>query len=172
MANPETPTRNTFADRTWLDRGFAGVLGGLAGGVGMGLILQFGTELVPVIGRIAGEATVLRGWLVHVLTSIAFGLLFAAFVSVPIIRELETSVGASVLLGVVHATALSFVTIGVLLPVATVVLGLPDLSLASRVTSGPTFGGLIDAWLFGLAHVVYGVVLGAVYAAAQGLPVE
>lgn len=172
MSDPTTSVRGGTADETWSERSIAAALGGLAGGIAMGVVLQLGTELMPVIGRLAGEATLLRGWAVHLVTSVLFGLLFAVFVSFPIVRDLETTVGASALLGVIHASALAFVTIGVLLPAATVVLGYSDVSLTQHVVPGPGGAALVEAGFFGLAHVVYGVVLGVVYAVVEGLDFE
>jgi hypothetical protein len=172
MSDPTTTVRRDTADETWLHRGVAGAVGGLAGGIAMGLVLQFGTDLLPVIGRVTGEAAVLRGWLVHLATSVVFGLLFAVFVSTPLVRDLETDVKASALLGVVHASALAFVTIGVLLPAATVVLGLSDVDITPHVVPGPGGTGLAEAAFFGLAHVVYGVALGVVYAVVEDLDYE
>lgn len=171
MSNPdrahERPT-----DDSWIDRGVAGVVGGLAGGLVMGVLLQVGTDLLPVFGRILGAESVLLGWVVHLFTSAAFGLLFAAFVSFPIVEELERTVSTSVLLAVIHASALSYVTIGVLLPAATIAFGIPDLALFSQLVEEPGMTGLVPAGVFSLGHVTYGVVLGAVYAILEDLERE
>lgn len=161
-----------LTDERWRNRAVAGVLGGLAGGIIMGIILQVGTELLPVFGRLLGSESVVAGWLVHLFTSALFGLLFAIFVSFPLVAELEHTTGTSVLLAVIHASALSYVTIGLLLPAATIVLGLPDLSLMAELVPGPGVEGLVTAGTFALSHVVYGVVLGVVYAVLLDLDEE
>lgn len=159
-------------DTKWVNRIIAGVVAGLAGGIVMGVILQLGTELMPVFGRLLGSESILGGWIVHLATSALFGLLFAIFVSMPLVAELETTVGTSVLLAVIHASALSYVTIGLILPAATIVLGVENLSLMTEIVPGPGAEGLATAGLFSLGHVVYGVVLGAVYASLLDLHAE
>lgn len=171
MATPTLSVRG-LTEEPLLHRSLAGVVGGLAGGLVMGVILQLGTDLLPVFGRLLGAESLLGGWFVHLLTSAAFGVVFAAFVSFPLVAELERTVGTSVLLAVIHASALSYLTIGVLLPAATITLGLPDLSLFSQVVPGPGTEGLVGAGLFSLGHVAYGVVLGAVYAVLEDQEVE
>lgn len=169
MSNRVASVVDGTADGTWVGKGVAGVVAGLAGGVTMGVVLQFGTELLALVGRLAGAGTPVRGWVVHLATSALFGLLFAAFVSLPLIRDLATTVGGTALLGLVHAMALSFVTIGVLLPAATVALGLPELSISTYLVPGTEGTGLVDAGFFGLAHVVYGAVVGVAYARLRGI---
>lgn len=171
MSNPSLSAER-LTDESWINRSVAGIVGGLAGGLVMGVLLQVGTDLVPVFGRILGAESALLGWIVHLFTSVVFGLLFAAFVSLPIVEELERTVSTSVLLAVIHASALSYVTIGVLLPAATIALGIPDLALFSQLVEGPGMAGLVPAGVFSLGHVTYGVVLGAVYAILEDLERE
>lgn len=171
MANSNLSAEE-LTDASWINKSVAGIVGGLAGGVVMGIILQLGTELMPVFGRVLGAESVAYGWLVHLFTSAIFGLLFAVFVAFPIVRELERTVGTSALLAVIHASALSYVTIGVLLPAATIAFGLPDVALFSELSPGPGLEGLLPAGLFSLGHVVYGAVLGVVYAVLEDLERE
>lgn len=171
MSN-STPSAEQLTDEPWLNKSVAGVAGGLAGGVVMGIVLQVGTTLLPVFGRILGAESVVYGWLVHLLASAVFGLLFTVFVAFPVVRELERTVGTSALLGVIHATALSYVTIGVLLPAATIAFGIPDIALFSELSPGPGLGGLVPAAVFSLGHVLYGAVLGIVYALLEDLEWE
>lgn len=171
MSNPDLSAEQ-LTDSSWINRSVAGIVGGLAGGVIMGILLQLGTDLMPVFGRILGGESVVLGWIVHLFTSAVFGLLFAIFVSFPIVRELEWSVSTSALLAVIHASALSYVTIGVLLPAATIAFGIPDLALFSQLIEGPGLEGLLPAGVFSLGHVVYGAVLGVVYAVLEDLAWE
>lgn len=168
MASPMRSVRSRLSGETWIERGAAGAAAGLVGGVAMGVVLQLGTDLLPVIGRLAGGATLVRGWLVHLVVSTLYGLVFPVFVSMPFVRDVATTVGANVILGVIHASALSFVTIGVVLPAATVVFGFPESPLSMFLVPGPAAVELIGAGFFGLGHVLYGVVLGAVYAVLRG----
>ena len=172
MGDQMRSVRSQLSGETWAARGTAGAAAGLVGGVAMGLVLQLGTELLPLIGRLAGSATLVRGWIVHLVTSALFGLVYAAFVSLPYVRDVATTVGANVILGVIHASALSYFTIGVVLPAATIVLGLPESPLSAILVPGPRAGGLVDAGFFGVGHVLYGMLLGAVYAVLRGYEIE
>ena len=75
------------------------------------------------------------------------------------------SLGGAVLLGVMHATVLATAMIGFVLPVVNLVVGEPD--GATSAFPGATFGGFAELVVFGLAHVVYGVVLAGVYVALR-----
>lgn len=171
MSIPRVSARH-LTDATWANRAIGGVFGGLAGGLAMGVLLQLGTDLLPVFGQIFGAESLLLGWIVHLATSVFFGLLFAAFVSLPLVGELEQTISTSVFLAVIHATVLSYVTIGVILPLATITFGVAELSALSDVLPGPGIANLAGAAFFGLGHVVYGIFLGAVYTVLEDLERE
>lgn len=152
----------SFPDETTTRKGIAGAVGGLIAGVAMGVVVQFGTDLMPLFGHFAGGKSAVRGWLVHLITSVLFGLAFAVFVSIPLFHELSGSLGGCVLLGIIHATVLATVMIGVGLPVASIVLGTPQ-AAADRIP-GPGLADLVESSVFAASHLVYGAVLGAVYA--------
>ena len=152
-------------DETMARKAVAGAVGGLLAGVAMGVVVQFGTDLLSLFGRLAGRESVVRGWVVHLLASVLFGLLFAAFVSLPLFHDLSDSLGGCTLLGIIHATVLATVMIGVGLPVATVILGSPE-ATAGKVP-GPGLGDFAESSVFAAAHIVYGVILGVVYAALR-----
>lgn len=143
-----------------------GAVGGFVAGIGMGLIVQFGTDLLPVLGALAGELSVLRGWLVHLLISVLYGVFFAVVVAYPPVQDFIASFGVSdyVLAGITYAVMMAAVSIAVL----PFVFELPWVAAASRHPSprvpGPALGGLIPAAVFGVGHIVYGAILGAVYA--------
>lgn len=169
MSNPLQPVQNTLAGETWNDRLAAGAAAGLAGGIVMGLALQLGTDLLPVIGGLAGGATAVRGWLVHLAVSVVYGVSFPVFLSIPFLRDMADSVGASILFGVIHASALGFITVGVVLQAATAVFGLSQSPVSALLVPGPGAGSLVTAGVFGLGHVLYGVVLGTLYGVLRGL---
>jgi hypothetical protein len=152
----------SFPDETMARKGIAGAVGGLVAGVAMGVVVQIGTDLMPLFGHFAGGESAVRGWLVHLVTSVLFGLLFAVFLSIPLFHDLSESLAGCVLLGIIHATILATVMIGIGLPVATIVLSAPQ-GVADRVP-GPGFADLFESTVFAAAHLVYGLILGAVYA--------
>lgn len=148
----------------------AGAVSGFVGGIGMGIVLQLGTDLMPVLGAFAGETSVLRGWIVHLVISMLYGVLFALVVSYPLVQRFLDSVGMSDYLfgGVIYAAMIAAVTIAML----PFVLELPwiERSAGSPFVPLPELFGLLPAAMFGLGHLVYGAILGAVYAAIGETP--
>lgn len=139
----------------------AGVFGGVTGGVGMGLILHVG-GVIPFIGALYGWPTVLGGWTAHLINSVLIGLLFAAILSRPVVREQTTSVTECLVLGTVYAAAVGLVTGGLMLPISATALGAGALPHSPFPASGVLGGGLV-AVSVGVAHLVYGLLLGATY---------
>lgn len=144
----------------------AGLLSGFVAGLPMGLVLQFGTDLLPVLGTIAGETSTALGWVFHLILSAVYGVLFAVIVAYPAIHSfvLEFDVLEYTLLGVTYAVMIAAVSISLLpflfeLPW---VAGTVQEQLA--FVPGPSFGGLAPAGIFAAGHVVYGAVLGGGYA--------
>lgn len=148
----------------------AGALAGTAAGVPMGLLFQFGTDVLPVLGSFLGAATVVRGWIVHLLIGLVYGAVFAAILAYPPVQDFAPTVGVGqyVLVAVTYAVMVAAVTIG-LLPF---VLELPWETAATdsrqSALGGPGFGGLAQTTVFAVAHVVYGVVLGVAYVLLGG----
>lgn len=143
----------------------AGLAGGLLGGLALGVFFQFGTEVMPVLGSFLGESSALRGWVVHLVMSLFLGASFAVVLGAPSIRDFTASFDTLeyVLSGVTYVYAIAAVTIGVLplvfqLPWATAVVDplFPQ--------SGSSLAGLVPAAAFALGHLVYGAILGWVYA--------
>lgn len=144
----------------------AGALGGVLGGIGMGILFQLGTDIMPVLGTFLGEPSALRGWIVHLAISAFLGAAFAVVLGYPPIRDYTASFDTMeyVLSGITYVYAIAAVTVGVLpfvleLPGATEVIDPliprePDQSLTA----------LLPAMVFAVAHLVYGAILGAVYA--------
>lgn len=149
-----------------------GAVAGLIAGVPMGLALQFGTDLLPILGAIVGGQSLVVGWIVHLFTSAVFGGLFGWVVILPVFRTLTDSVAECVLLGVVHATALATLMIGVVLPAMVGFLELSGEGIPFLDIPGPSGESLLPAGVFAFAHLLYGVVLGAGYALIEDVGEE
>lgn len=143
----------------------AGTAAGLVAGVPMGLLLQFGTDLVPIIGSVTGTRSALLGWITHLVVSAAFGAAFVVFVALPIVNSLSHDFRGMVLLGAVHGSWLGIGMIGVLLPLATAFVASTDTApwLTQVIPGGGGESGIGTAIVFGVGHLVYGTVLGAAY---------
>lgn len=140
----------------------SGVGGGLIGGVAMGIILYGGANLMPFIGALYGAPTEVGGWIAHLINSVLIGLLFAVIVSQPIIRERMKSMWDYIVAGVIYAAAVGLVTTGILLPLSMNLLGVQ--SLPDPLYPLPEFMGTVLVVLsVGVAHVVYGFLLGTAY---------
>jgi hypothetical protein len=141
----------------------AGAAAGLVAGVAMGLVLHGVLGLMPTIGALVGVETVAVGWGVHLFNSTAFGLLFAAVFDRPFFEDLRSDAGGCVALGVAHSAALGVVTGGLLLPASLALAGATSLPVPTLPLPGVTasfeFGAVIA-----VAHLLYGVVLGRVFA--------
>lgn len=147
-----------------LATGIGALAGGIAG-IAMGLILQFGTGLMPVLGSLIGESSVFLGWIVHLAISVIYGTIFAFIVAYPPVRSfLRTfDVADFTLAGIVYAVMMAAATVTIL----PFVFSVPWLTAASTPpfpnVPGPSLGGLVPAVLFGVAHLVYGAILGGIY---------
>lgn len=140
----------------------AGVVGGLVGGVGMGLLLHVGANMMPFVGAIYGWPSVVGGWAVHLVNSVLIGLLFTALMSRSIVRRQMTTVTDCTVCGVVYSGAVGLVTAGLMVPASMNALGTrsfpePLLPLPGLV------GGVLVVLSVGVAHLVYGLLLGATY---------
>lgn len=151
----------------------AGLVGGLLGGIAMGILFHAGTDIMPLLGAFLGAESALRGWIVHLGLGLFNGAAFAVVLGYPVIRNYTASFDTLeyVLSGVTFVYAIAVVTVGVLpfvfeLPWATSVI---DPLIPQE--SGPTFVTLLPAVVFAVAHLVYGAILGGVYA-RLGRPTE
>lgn len=163
---------NTLAERLHgptARRWGAGVAGGLAGGVAMGVVMHL-LGVMPLVGALYGSPTVLGGWLAHLLNSVLFGLVFVAVVTRPFVRDLAETAGGCVLLGVGYGALLEIVSGGIILPFAVNATGAAELPVPLL-----PLPGLVEpvtlAVAMGAAHLVYGAVLGVVYAVVRVGPV-
>lgn len=140
----------------------AGAVAGLVGGVGMGVVLHAGANVMPLIGALYGWPTVVGGWAAHLANSVLIGLLFTAIVSRGPVREhVETTAGYA-LTGVGYAAAVGLVTAGVMLPVTMTLRGVRTLPEPVLPLPSP-FGVVVVVLSVGVAHVVYGLLLGVTY---------
>lgn len=144
-----------------------GVVGGLAGGIAMGLILHLsGAETMQLIGGMYGFPNVLAGWVAHLFNSVILGLIFVATVRAPFVRDFTDTVGGWVAVGVVYGALLEVVSTGIVLPMAISVAGLDEVPFPPLTES---FAGAVTvAILAAIAHLVYGAILGGIFATVRG----
>lgn len=133
--------------RMWVDAGVAG----LAAGVLMGLLMHFVMGIMPIVGGLYGARAVPAGWVAHLFHAVLFGLVFAAIASAEELRDYAESPVTGVGLGVAWAAVLWLVAASVVMPVwmGAAGLGAPDV---------PRIRAMV-----GVAHAIYGVVLGGVF---------
>jgi hypothetical protein len=140
----------------------ATVVAGLLAGTAMGVVLSVWTGLMPLVGALYGFDFALGGWVAHLANSVAFALLFAAVLSRPVVRHESFALSTFVGFGVGYGAFLGLVTGGVLFPLwvnAGVDAGLP-----LPFVPVPGLGEFVASLVLGVAHLVYGTVLGPVYA--------
>lgn len=140
------------ANRPWL----AGIGGGLVGGIGMGLVLQFVMGAMPVIGSLYGQPTVVAGWVAHMVHSVLFALVFVALVTRTDLRQYARTPLWTAGLGIAYGVVLTAVAGAFVMPLW--LNTLTGAGLPVPLLSAPSFAG----------HVVYGFLLGAVYGVARG----
>jgi hypothetical protein len=141
-----------------------GAIGGLLAGIAMGIILHGALGLMPTIGALIGIETVLAGWAVHLFNSTLFGMLFAGIFDRAFFDELRVDVGGCLSLGIIHSALLGLITGGLLLPAAIAIEGATSLPVPTLPVPGLTAGFEFGA-IIAIAHLVYGLVLGRVFAA-------
>jgi len=163
MSQGHTVSRVSEATRY---RWFAGGASGLVAGVGMGVVFHAGANLMPFVGALYGWPTVVGGWVVHLFNSVLAGLLFAFVVSRPVFHGQVESVGESVAAGVVFAAAIGLLSTGLLLPVSMSALGVQSFPEPLVPLPG-MLGSLLVVASVGVAHLVYGLLLGWTYAAVR-----
>ncbi|WP_436344907.1 hypothetical protein [Natronorubrum sp. FCH18a] len=147
-----------------------GFTGGLVGGIAMGLVLHLGANQIELLGGLVpGTGTAVAvGWTVHLLLSVVFGLLFAAIASSSTVQQLLVTFTDYVVVGLLFGAVLGLFAGGVLFPVAMQGAGVATLPLPFLPVPGVA-AELISALLFALGHLVYGLLLGAVFATVNGV---
>lgn len=134
----------------------AGVLAGLIGGAAMGIVWSFQNPgiLEAAIPALYGLSGGLAGWVVHMVHSAIFGVVFAAIVSRPAVRNYGEREVSATGVGIVYGVVLWIVAAGIVMPIWLDAVGfvgapaLPNLTLLGLVT-----------------HLLYGLLLGAAYPA-------
>ncbi|WP_408957456.1 hypothetical protein [Natrinema sp. 74] len=147
-----------------------GLTGGLVGGIAMGLVLHLGGNQIELLGGLASEPEMAIGvgWTIHLMLSIAFGLMFAAVVSRRAIQDQITGFSDYIIAGLAFGAVIGLFAGGVVFPLAMNRAGVAALPLPYLPISGPV-AELFSALLFGLGHLVYGLLLGAVFATVNGV---
>ncbi len=148
IASEETASEIGMGQRTWT----SAALGGLAGGLVFGLLLQ-SLGMMPVIGSLYGVESVAVGWVAHLLHSLVFALVFAAAVVRTDYRDAGPAPMAA--LGAGYGVVLWLVAAAIAMPLWMSAVGL----------AAPAIPNLDVNSLVG--HLVYGALLGAVFAFAR-----
>ena len=133
-----------------------GAVGGFVGGVVMGLMLQM--QMTPVIEMaipaMYGASGLVAGWIAHLFHSVVLGVVFAFLVSATGLRDRAGGYAGGIGLGLSYGVVLWVVLAAIVMPIWLSTVGFPG---------APALPNFNPMSLVG--HVVYGVVLGAVYAA-------
>lgn len=145
---------------TGLDTWSSAVLAGMLAGVAMGLPMQYGMEIMDVVGALYGSQDLATGWAGHLFHSVVFALAFAGLVSLPRLRDRAHEIKVAVPL------ALGY---GVVLWIFGGVLAMP-LWLEAAGLPNPGVPNLNPMSLFG--HLVYGAVLGVTFPGILKLTTE
>lgn len=144
----------------------AGAAGGLLAGLAMGVLFALTTDVLSTLGTFVGESGPLGGLLVHMTISLFYGVAFAVVVAYPPVADLASSFGVVewVLVGITYTVMVAAATLGVL----PFVFELPwetagGESPFARGTA-PGIMGLLPGVGFAVGHIVFGAILGGVYA--------
>jgi hypothetical protein len=148
-----------------------GAVGGLVGAVVMGLILQFGTNLLPVLGGLLGMPGLLWGWVVNLLLGAFYGAVFAGVLASPSVHRFVPidTFSEYVLAGIIYATFVAMASIG-MFPFISEILqpGSPPISPSQTPVTEAGMFAAVPAIVLTLGHFVYGAILGAAYSVLQG----
>jgi uncharacterized membrane protein YagU involved in acid resistance len=132
-------------------RWLAGALAGLVAGVLFGAVVP-AEEMMPMIAALYGLESVTAGWVVHLIHSAVFGLVFVAIGRIAALRRYTDDPAAAAIPGAVFGLLLWVVAASLVMPVwiravTEMAPPVPDWNLLSLV-----------------GHLVYGVTLGLVCA--------
>jgi len=134
----------------------AGGLAGLIAGIPFGLLIQFVVGAMGAMGALWGfPMNIGAGWVIHLVNSIVFGLVFAWILSWSSLSRFRAQWLWGIAAGIVYAVVLWFIFIGFVWPTWLGAVGFPPGPNALPV---PYF-----AMKPLVGHLVYGVVLGAFY---------
>lgn len=147
----ETVVGGETVERTWS----SAIVGGLAGGLAFGVMLHL-LGMMPVIGALYGMESAAAGWVAHLFHSVVFGLVYAGVVGTPRFAEYGRRESTGAVAGAVYGAIIWFVAAGFVMPIWMSVLGV----------AAPPVPNLDPMSLVG--HLVYGVILGVVFATMVG----
>ncbi|WP_247729467.1 hypothetical protein [Halovivax limisalsi] len=147
-----------------------GVIAGIVAGIAMGVILHVGADLIAVFAGLAPVPldSIGLGWLMHLLVSLGFGLLFAGLLSRRPVRRNVTAFVDFAIVGLVYGAFIGIVAGGLVFPIAMERAGVASLPLSLVPISGAA-GEFVAAVIFAIGHLVYGLVLGATFATVNGV---
>lgn len=165
MTTTHTQVERAATARAWS----AAVGGGVAGGIAMGALLDATTNMMPTLGALYGQPTVLGGWAAHLFISVVFAIAFTVAVRATSLREYAETTAALTGFGLGYGGLLGVVTEGLVLPLAVGAVGTSTLPV-TRLGLPDVAGPFAFAVVFALSHLVYGVVLGAVFGATLTAP--
>ena len=142
----------------------AAAIAGLIAGVPTGIVLHLGTDVMTLLGALAGGSVVV-GWIVHLVLSVAFGAMFGWMVTWPIFRTLTDTMAGSVFVGAIHGVVwYAYVVIGVVIPGIVELLGYDPINVILSLVPGTTGFSLLTAGAFSFAYLAWGALLGFGYA--------
>lgn len=122
----------------------AGIVGGIAGGVLFGLMMQ-AMDMLPMVAMLAQSKSVGLGWVVHLVISVVFGVVFAL-----VLGPTVTSYGRGLVAGAAYGVVAWVIGALVVMPLW---LGMSQMVFA--------IGG--DQVMSLVGHLVFGIALGLVY---------
>jgi hypothetical protein len=138
-----------------------GLAAGVAASVAMGVAIsavRLSTLQMAIAGLYGLEGNLVAGWATHVVHGALFGLVFAAILADPGVYGITTWRWKTAVAGAVYGVVLAVVGAGVVMPMWLEVVGF------AAPPSIPNVTVPLLAW-----HLVYGVVLGAVFPSVEDL---
>ena len=133
----------------------SGTVAGLASGLVFGVLLQ-SIGMMPTIASLYGGESVLVGWVAHMFHSVVFALGFVAALQRGPFAKYDGSLVPTLLLAIGYGLLLWVFGAAIVMPAW----------LSVVTTASPAIPVINTQSLVG--HVVYGIVLGAVYPVAAG----
>lgn len=121
----------------------AGITGGLAGGIVFGVLMQL-MGMMPMVAMLVGSESVAVGWLVHLFNSALFGAVYAV-----LFRGWADRLGTGLVTGLGYGVAWWILGALIIMPLW---LGMAAFQFNTM------------AWQSLVGHLLYGLLLGAVYA--------
>lgn len=151
----QSTTQRRVQKFTTTGRWSAAFIGGLTAGLVMGLLMQFLAETMPMVGALYGTPSVTAGWIAHIFHSVVLALVFAAIVTSSPGNRYAKSTTDIVGLGLAYGAVIWLALAGFVMPVWLGAVGIPDVPVPNLTAMSLGF------------HLVYGGILGIVYAIAR-----